>query len=53
VQGLAKTRSIFATKPIVTDIDVAKILEKAGLHPVEQRAALRGITDDALVYEIP
>ncbi len=32
---------------------MAKILEKAGLHPVEQRAALRGITDDALVYEIP
>ncbi len=53
VQGLAKTRSIFATRPIVTDADVAKILEKAGLHPVEQRAALRGITDDALVYEIP
>lgn len=53
VQGLAKSRSIFATKPVVTDSDVAKILEKSGLRPVEQRAALRGITDDALVYEIP
>ncbi|WP_315834596.1 adenylate/guanylate cyclase domain-containing protein [Bradyrhizobium prioriisuperbiae] len=53
VQGLAKSRSIFATKPVVADSDVAKILEKAGLCPLEQRAALRGITDDALVYEIP
>jgi class 3 adenylate cyclase len=53
VQGLAKTRSIFATKPVVTDSDASRILEKSGLRPVEQRAALRGITDDALVYEIP
>ncbi len=53
VQGLAKSRSIFATKSIVEDIQASKILEKSGLHPVAQRAALRGITDDALVYEIP
>ncbi|MEW6639686.1 MAG: adenylate/guanylate cyclase domain-containing protein [Pseudomonadota bacterium] len=53
VQGLAKSRSIFATKSIVADSDAVKILEKSGLQPVEQRAALRGITDDALVYEIP
>lgn len=53
VQGLAKSRSIFATRSIVTDNDALKILEKFGLRPVEQRAALRGITDDALVYEIP
>jgi len=53
VQGLAKSRSIFATKSIVADSDAVKILQKSGLQPVEQRAALRGITDDALVYEIP
>jgi class 3 adenylate cyclase len=53
VQGLAKTRSIFATKSIVEDLGAVKILQQSGLHPVEQRAALRGITDDALVYEIP
>ncbi|MGO9357258.1 MAG: adenylate/guanylate cyclase domain-containing protein [Xanthobacteraceae bacterium] len=53
VQGLAKTRSIFATQSIVEDAAAATILRNSGLHPVEQRAALRGITDDALVYEIP
>ncbi|MEO5700544.1 MAG: adenylate/guanylate cyclase domain-containing protein [Casimicrobiaceae bacterium] len=53
VQGLAKSRSIFATKSIVADQRAAKILEMADLQPIEQRAALRGITGDALVYEIP
>jgi class 3 adenylate cyclase len=53
VQGLAKTRSIFATQPVVEDVGAAAILERSGLHPLAQRAALRGITDDALVYEIP
>ena len=53
VQGLATTRSIFATKPIVQDAEAAKILAAAGLHPVEQQAALRGISDATLVYEIP
>ncbi|MEP7208054.1 MAG: adenylate/guanylate cyclase domain-containing protein [Casimicrobiaceae bacterium] len=53
VQGLAKSRSIFATKSIVADQRAAKLLEMAGLQPVEQRAALRGIAGDALVYEIP
>jgi class 3 adenylate cyclase len=53
VQGLAKTRSIFATRSIVEDAGAATILRNSGLQPVEQRAALRGISDDALVYEIP
>ena len=53
VQGLATSRSIFATGSIVGDTRAVKLLEASGLRPVEQRAALRGITDDALVYEIP
>ena len=53
VQGLAKSRSIFATRSIVANERAAKILETSGLHPLEQRAALRGISSDALVYEIP
>src|SRR5437016_6619784 len=40
VQGLAKSRSIFATKSIVTDARAVKILETSGLHPVEQHAVL-------------
>jgi len=53
VQGLATTRSIFATRPVVGDTATAKILAEAGLQPVEQQAALRGIADATLVYEIP
>jgi class 3 adenylate cyclase len=53
VQGLATTRSIFATRSIVADARAAKILQASGLQPVEQHAALRGIVEDALVYEIP
>jgi class 3 adenylate cyclase len=53
VQGLAYSRAIFATKPVVDDPKAAKILESSGLHPSEQRAALRGIADETTVYEIP
>jgi class 3 adenylate cyclase len=53
VQGLATTRSIFVTKSIIEDPEAANILANARLNPVEQRAALRGIADATLVYEIP
>jgi class 3 adenylate cyclase len=53
VQGLAKDRAIYVTKPVVEDKQASLILESNGLHPVAQQAALRGITDSALVYEIP
>lgn len=53
VQGLATSRSIFATRSVVTDAQAREILSATGLEPVEQRAALRGISDEALVYEIP
>jgi class 3 adenylate cyclase len=53
VQGLASSRSIFATKPVVEDKKVAALLSSAGLQPREQRAALRGIADETTVYEIP
>lgn len=53
VQSLASSRSIFATGSIVEDAASTKILESSGLHPVQQRASLRGITDEMLVYEIP
>jgi class 3 adenylate cyclase len=53
VQGLASSRAIFVTAPVVADAKAAKILEAAGLQPAMQRAALRGITDETTVYEIP
>jgi class 3 adenylate cyclase len=53
VQGLASSRAIFATKPVVEDTRSSQILEKNGLKPHVQRAALRGIADETMVYEIP
>ena len=53
VQALASSRAIIATQPVVEDANSAKILEKFGLQPTMQRAALRGIADETTVYEIP
>jgi class 3 adenylate cyclase len=53
VQSLASSRAIFATSSIVEDALSSKILASSGLHPVQQRAALRGIAEEMLVYEIP
>jgi hypothetical protein len=53
VQGLASSRAIFVTKPVVEHPMAAKILQSAGLRPMMQVAALRGIADETTVYEIP
>jgi class 3 adenylate cyclase len=53
VQGLASSRAIFVTQPVVEDAKAAKILESCGLQPTMQRAALRGIADETTVYQIP
>jgi class 3 adenylate cyclase len=53
IQGLASSRAIVATKPVVENQNAAKILESSGLQPRLQRAALRGIADETVVYEIP
>jgi class 3 adenylate cyclase len=53
VQGLASSRAIVVTKPVVEDARAAKILQSSGLLPTMHRAALRGIADETTVYEIP
>jgi class 3 adenylate cyclase len=53
VQGLAVSRSIFATGPVVTNPETSRLLELSGLTPMPQRAALRGIADELTLYEIP
>lgn len=53
VQHLAASRSIFATRSVIEDAKASKLIEKQGLHPVAQKAALRGIQDEFSVYEIP
>jgi class 3 adenylate cyclase len=52
VQGLATDRAIFVTRAIVENAGASAVLRDHGLDPVEKRAALRGITDDAVVFEI-
>ena len=53
VQGLAMSRSIYATEPVVKNPETSRVLEDAGLTPVPQRCSLRGIADEFTVYEIP
>jgi len=53
VQGLASSRAIYVTKPVIEDTKVAGILATSGLKPAMQLAALRGITDETAVYAIP
>ncbi len=53
VQGLAESRAIFATEPIVKHPAVVAMLAKAGLTAVPQRCNLRGIADELTVYQIP
>ena len=52
VQGLAMSRSIFATEPVVQNPEAVNLLTAAGLVAVPQSATLRGIADKLTVYEI-
>jgi class 3 adenylate cyclase len=53
VQGLADSRAIFATKSVVENPQVSKMLEMNKLKLTEQHAALRGVADKMTVYQIP
>jgi class 3 adenylate cyclase len=53
VQNLAVSRSIYATGPVVEHAQTSTLLETSRLRPVAKRAALRGIADEMMVYEIP
>src|SRR6266481_2334801 len=53
VQGLADSRSILATGPVVKHPQASNLLATSGLMPVPQRRALRGIAEELAVYEIP
>ena len=53
VQGLATSRSIFATGAVVEYPQPATLLDARGLKPVRTAPPLRGIADEVAVYEIP
>ena len=53
VQGLANSRSILATTPVVTHPKASTLLAGSGLKPQAHQRALRGVADEMAVYEIP
>lgn len=53
VQGLAASRSIYATGTVVENPEALELIETKGLHPTLQKTTLRGINDEFSVYEIP
>src|SRR3954471_20770955 len=53
VQSLSTSQEIHITGPIIDSPAVATILEKAAIKPIQKEAALRGIADKMVVYEIP
>lgn len=53
VQGLSTSQAIHVTGPVMAADAVEAILQQAAITPIEKHAALRGITDKIMVYEIP
>jgi class 3 adenylate cyclase len=53
VQHLALSQAIFASGSVVMDPNGLAILTNSGVVPIPRQAALRGITDEFEVYEIP
>ncbi|MGZ4984265.1 MAG: DUF5939 domain-containing protein, partial [Chthoniobacterales bacterium] len=53
VQGLAMSRSIFATGRVVGHSESSKLLEASGIAPTPQKHSLRGIANEVEIFEIP
>ena len=53
VQSLSTSQEIHITGPVIEAPAVAAILDKEAITPIQKRAALRGIADKIVVYEIP
>jgi class 3 adenylate cyclase len=53
VQGLATSQAICATGPVIEYAQTSALLARKGLVPVAEQRALRGVTDEYAVYEIP
>jgi class 3 adenylate cyclase len=53
VQGLATSQSIHVTGGVVELPAVSALLRERAIKPIQKEAALRGISDKVMVYEIP
>jgi class 3 adenylate cyclase len=53
VQALATSRSIFATRRVVTDSKASKLLQSNGIAATPEKRSLRGIANQFEIFEIP
>jgi class 3 adenylate cyclase len=53
VQSLSTAQEIHITAPVIESPGVASLLEGKAIRPIQKEAALRGIADKMVVYEIP
>jgi class 3 adenylate cyclase len=52
VQSLSTSQEIHITGPVIDSPAVVTILEREAIKPIQKQAALRGIADKIVVYEI-
>lgn len=52
VQSLSTSQEIHITGPVIDALGVATLLEQEAIRPIRKEAALRGIADKIVVYEI-
>lgn len=53
VQGLATSRSIFATNRVVSDRGASELLRSNGIAATPEKRSLRGIANQIEIFEIP
>jgi class 3 adenylate cyclase len=53
VQGLATSRSIFATREVVADSESCRLLKENRIAATPQTRSLRGIANQFEIFEIP
>lgn len=53
VQSLSTAQEIHITGPVLDAPAVAEVLKQREIKPIQKQAALRGIADKMVVYEIP
>ncbi|HEY4987821.1 MAG TPA: adenylate/guanylate cyclase domain-containing protein [Bradyrhizobium sp.] len=53
VQSLSTAQEMHVTGPVIDAPGVAMILQKEAITPIQKHAALRGIADKIVVYELP
>jgi class 3 adenylate cyclase len=53
VQSLCTAQEMHVTGPVIEAPGVAMILQKQAITPIQKQAALRGIADKIVVYELP